>query len=135
VKLINWLVRPATEGKESEEETAEPTTTAETVEPWPHVRITNKSLPGWGSKIELNGQDISQWCFEYRVRSAVKDVTVLELKLFCGSLELDVPAETGPLALNAEIESLLIKQGWSPPGWSAADTDIECGMAGETSDQ
>lgn len=91
-----------------------PTKTHYTPVVYPSVRITNDALPGYKTKIFLNDQDISPWCFEYRVGATVKEATILELKLFCGSLDVEEPM-IGELGVTPVVEAMLIKHGWTPP--------------------
>lgn len=82
---------------------------------FPKVRITNPTMVGYKTKIELNGLDISQWVYKFSVGAAVKDAVTLDLTLYCGQLELESQMIDN-LALTPAIEGLLVKHGWIAPG-------------------
>lgn len=81
---------------------------------YPLVRITNDQLPAWGSRIEIDGQDISRWVAHYEVVGDVRDATILRLDILVGGLVIEAPM-AGELELGPGTEALLIKNGWLPP--------------------
>jgi hypothetical protein len=86
---------------------------------FPHVKITNPGMAGYNTVIELDGKDISMWVHTFEVGAHLKGVVELNLKLFCGSLELDGQVVSG-VSMTEELEYLLLKQGWQPPIESAS---------------
>lgn len=84
---------------------------SEPVKP-PHVKVTNSSLAGWKTKVEINGQEISSWCQNVEVIYNAKGVNVVRIDVLAGSLEVESDAL---IELAAPAKGFLIQHGWTPP--------------------
>jgi hypothetical protein len=81
---------------------------------YPKVRITNPSLAGYRTTIELDGVDISRWCQRVEVVSSYKDANLVRIDLLAGSLDIEMEADD-ELVLGEAREALLMRHGWTPP--------------------
>lgn len=88
---------------------------------WPHVKITNSTMVGRRTKIELDGKDISSWVFGYELSADMQSANTLRLDLYVGSVEVEQPV-TVELDLDRTLRAALVADGWTPPqpppaGW------------------